>query len=93
MAVLRMNDVGGKLLSEINSMYADSLPYVRAKGSESEWFKIDIWAKQRCIISPWLFNVCMDAVLKEVKMGNGKEGNKIPGGWERVEITWPLVRR
>ena len=24
-----------------------------------------------CIISPWLFNVYMDAVIKEVKMGRG----------------------
>ena len=25
--------------------------------------------------------------------GDGKEGNKIPGGWERVEIAWPIVCR
>ena len=25
--------------------------------------------------------------------GNGKEGSDIPGGWERVEIAWPLVCR
>ena len=25
-----------------------------------------------CIISPWLFNVYMDGVMKEVKMGMGK---------------------
>ena len=30
--VLRMYDVGGKLLSGIKSMYADSLPCVRVKG-------------------------------------------------------------
>ena len=27
------------------------------------------------------------------KEGNGKERSKIPGGWERVEIAWPLVCR
>ena len=38
---LGMFDVGGKLLSEIKSMYIDALACVRIKGGESEWFRID----------------------------------------------------
>ena len=49
----------------------------------SEIFKIDIGMRQGCIISLWLFNVYMDAVVKEVKIGMGK----------RVETAWPLVCR
>ena len=41
-------------------------------------------------MSPWLFNVDMDGVMKEVKMGMGRRGGEITGGWERVEIAWPL---
>ena len=33
--VLRMYDVGGKLLNRIKSMYVNSLAYVRVKGIES----------------------------------------------------------
>ena len=40
--VLRMYDVGGKLLSGIISMYVDSSACARVKGSESEKFRIDI---------------------------------------------------
>ena len=54
--VLRMNDVGVKLLSEIKCMYVDSSPCVRIKGGDSEWLKIDSGVRQGCIISPWLFN-------------------------------------
>ena len=25
--------------------------------------------------------------------GDGKEGSELSGGWERVEIAWPLVCR
>ena len=25
--------------------------------------------------------------------GDGKEGSELPGGYEKVEITWPLVCR
>ena len=38
--VLRMYDVGGKLLSGIKSMNVGSLACVRVKGGESEWFGI-----------------------------------------------------
>ena len=44
-------------------------------------------------MSPWLFNVYMDEVMKEVKMEMEKEGNGLARGWERVEIAWSLVRR
>ena len=64
--------MGGKLLSGINkSMYVNSLSYVRVKGCESECFRIDSGVRQGCIMSPWLFNLYMDGVMKEGKMGMG----------------------
>ena len=49
---------------------------------------IDSRVRQGCIMSPWLFNVYIDAEMKD-----GKEGSEIPEGWERVEIACPLVCR
>ena len=78
--VLRMNDVGGKWLSGIESMHVNSLACFRVKGGENECFRIDSWVRQGCIMSPWLFNLYMGAVMKEVKVWDG----------ERVEIACPL---
>ena len=51
-------------------MYVDSLACVRVvKWGEYEQFRIDSGVRQVCIMSPLLFNVYMDAV---VKMGIGK---------------------
>ena len=36
-----MYDVGGKLLSGIESMYVDSSACVRVNGGENEWFRTD----------------------------------------------------
>ena len=47
---------------------------VSEKGGESECFRINSGVRQGCIISPWLFNVYMDTVIKEVKMGMGRRG-------------------
>ena len=63
--VLRMYDVGGKLLNGIKSMYVNSLVCVRVKRGESECFKVNSGVRQGCIMSPWLFNAYMDAVIKE----------------------------
>ena len=72
--VPRMYELHGKLLNGIKSMYINSLVCVRVKGSESGCFRINSGERQGCIMSPWLFNVYMDEVLKEVKMGMGRRG-------------------
>ena len=78
-----MYDVGGKLLSGIKSMYVDRLACVLVKGDESEQFRIDSGVTQRYIMSPWILNAYMDAVMKEVKMGMGRREVKfLEGGRE-----------
>ena len=43
---------------------------------ESERFRIDSGVRQACItiISPWLFNVYMDGVMKDVNVRMGRRG-------------------
>ena len=43
--VLRMYDVGNKLLSVTKSMYVNSLACIKVKGGESERFRIDSGVK------------------------------------------------
>ena len=66
--VLRMYDVGGKLLNGIKSIYVNSLACVKVKGDGNECFRIDNGVRQGCIMIPWLFHVHMNAVIKEVKI-------------------------
>ena len=69
-----MYDVRVNLLSVIKSMYVDSSPCVRVKGSECERFRIDSGLRLESIMFDWLFNVYMDSVAKEVKMWMGRRG-------------------
>ena len=71
--VLRMYEVGGKLLNGIKNMYANNLTCVRVKGGKSECFRINMGVRQGCIMSPWLFNLYLNGMMKEVKMGVGVE--------------------
>ena len=43
-------------------------------------------------MSPWLFNVYIDGVMKEVKMGMGRRGASFMEDG-REEIAWPLIFR
>ena len=65
-------NVGCKLLNTIKSIYVISLACIRVKRGESDYFRIDIGVRQECIMSPWLFNVYMKAVMKNLKMGMGR---------------------
>ena len=80
-------------MSEIKSMYADSSACVRVKVGEGEQFRIDCGVRQGYIMSPWLFNLYMDGVMKEVKIGMGRRGlNFLEDGREwRIQMTWFYV--
>ena len=75
-----MYELGGKMLNGIKS-----LACVRVKRGESECFRISSSVKPVCIMTSLLFNVYMDAVIKE--------GSEISGGEKRAEIAWLLVCR
>ena len=93
--VLRVYDVGDKLLNAIKSEYLNSLAYVRAKGCESECFRIDSSVRQVGIMSPWLFIVYMKAVRKELKWGLEKGVRFQEDGreWRLNGLLYALVSR
>ena len=69
--VLRIYDMGGKPSIGIKSMYANILIRTGVK-NESERLRIDSGVRRGCVMSLWLFNVYMDAVMKKGKMGKGR---------------------
>ena len=91
-------NVGGKLLGGIKIMYVNSRTCVIVKGSERKYFKTESGVRQGCIMSPWLFNVYTDAMIK--KNGNEDEegGSEVSGGRESgdglfscMQMTWFCV--
>ena len=86
--VLRVYGVGGKLLKAVQSFYVESTACVRVGNDVSEWFPINVRLRQGCVMSPWLFNVYKDGVVRKVNvrvLGKGLELLSANGG--RVEIN------
>ncbi len=67
--VLKIYGVGEKLLSAIKSFYEEASACVRISGETSEQFEIKVGLRQGCVMSPWLFNIYMDGVMREMKIG------------------------
>ena len=59
-----MHDAYGKLVNGIESMYVNSLACVRVKEVKSVCFRFNSGVRQGFIMSPWLFNVYVDAAMK-----------------------------
>ena len=64
----RVYGVGGKLLKAVQSFYVDSWACVRVGNDVREWFPVNAGLRQGCVMSPWLFNVYMDGVVRAVNV-------------------------
>jgi hypothetical protein len=64
--VLRMYGVGRNILSAINIMDEEGMVCVRIGRMPGRKFKVGVWLCQGCGISPLLFNVFIEGVVREV---------------------------
>ena len=68
--------VGVKLLKAVQSFYVDSWACVRVGNDVSDFFPVNVGLRQGCVMSPWLFNVYMDGVVRDANvrvLGKGLE--------------------
>ena len=66
---LRQAQVGEELLKAIQSLYVNCEARVKVGEKHSEWFEVVQGMRQRCTLSPWLFNVFLEAIVKEAREG------------------------
>ena len=67
----------------MQSFHVDSRACVRVGNDVSEWFPVNVGLRQGCVMYPWLFNVYMDGVVREVNvtvLGKGLERLNANGG-------------
>ena len=72
-------------MKEVQSFYVDSRgACVRVGNDVSEWFPFNVGLRQGCVMFPWLFDVFMDGVVREINV-------RVLSYWERVgaaECEW-----
>jgi len=60
-----------KLVSIIKNMYDDTKCAVIIDGQLTDWFQVKVGVRQGCIMSPSLFNIFLECVMKELKSLDG----------------------
>ena len=58
--------VDGQQQKAIQSLYRESQACVQVNGKFSRWFPISQGVRQGCVMSPWLFNIYIDGIIREV---------------------------
>ena len=72
------------MLTAVQSFYIDSRACVWVGNDVSEGFLVNVGLRHGCVMFPWLFNVNMDGVVREVNVG----------AWENAGVAkceWWLV--
>jgi len=91
--VLRVYGLAGRLLKGVKCFYVNSRTCVRVGNSVSDWFPPRIGLRQGCVMSPWLFNVYMDGVVREVNarmLGKGLSLINADGKeWSLNQLLFP----
>ena len=85
--VVGLYEVGGKLLRALKSFYVGSKACVRVGNEVSDSFLVKTGVRQGCVMSPWLFNLYMDGVVREVNERVLGRGAKLKG---RNGLTWEV---
>ena len=64
-----MNDMGfaPHLVGLLENLYKDQEAAVRIDGETSEWFSVGKGVRQGCVLSPYLFNVYAENIMRRVR--------------------------
>ena len=52
----------------MQSFFVDTRACIRVGNDVSKWFPVNVGLRQGCVMPPWLFNVYMDGVVREVNV-------------------------
>ena len=66
-------------LSLLRNLYAGQEATVRTGHGTTDWFQIGKGVRQGCILSPCLFNLYADYIMRNAGLEEAQAGNKIAG--------------
>ena len=68
----------------LRNLYADQEATVRTGHGTTDWFQIGKGVRQGCILSPWLFNLYAEYIMRNAGLEEAQAGIKIAG---EISIT------
>ena len=78
--------VPNHLVQLLNSLYDGQLACVRTAQGDSDWFNLGQGVRQGCILSPTLFNLYAEHIMRHVL--DGWNGGISVGGWQLHNLRY-----
>ena len=69
--------VPSHLICLLKNLYADQVAAVRTEQRLTEWFKIEKGVRQGCILSPYLFNLYAEHIIRNAGLEEAEVGIRI----------------
>ena len=63
----------------LRNLYADQEATVRTRHGTTDWFKIGKGVYQSCLLSPCLFNVCAEYIVRSAGLDEAQAGIELAG--------------
>ena len=64
----------------MRNLYAGKEATVRTRHGTTDWFQIGQGVRQGCILSPYLFNLYAEYIMRNAGLDEAQSGIKIAGG-------------
>ena len=62
---MRKYNISANLVRTIEQLYDKATGAVQMKGSTGEWFRTTVGVRQRCLLSPTLFNIFLERIMPD----------------------------
>ena len=80
----------------LRNLYVDQEATVRTGHGTTDWFQIGKGVRQGCILSPCLFNLCAEYIMRNAGLEEAQAGIRLPGEisiTSDIQMTPPLWQK
>ena len=88
--------IPGHLTCLLRNLYAGQEPTVRTGHGTTDWFQIGKGVGQGCILSPYLFNLYAEYIMRNTGLEEHKLEPRLPGEISKIsdmQMTPPLWQK
>ena len=80
--ILKEMGISDNLTCLLRNLYAGQKAAVRTRHGITDWFQIGKGVRQGCILSPWLFNLYAEHIIRNSRVDEAQAGTKI--AWRNI---------
>ena len=85
--ILKKYGIHQKIIRLVENLYSIVLAKIRVEGEESDWFQIETGFRQGCILSPILFNIILDYILRRMEKEHNLGKTSVPPSMQDAEYA------